>query len=67
METMVQHPAHDEQDELVREFYREAEGLITMARSRIDAVRIKQQWCQRFQTECKSPLIINAAATYLVT
>jgi hypothetical protein len=65
METMVQHPPHDEQDELVREFCREAEGLITMVRSRIDAERIKQQWCQRFQAECKSSLVINAAATYL--
>jgi hypothetical protein len=65
METAVQHFSHDEQDQLVREYCREAEALITLARSRDDATRIKEGQCQRFRQECNSTLVVNAAAEYL--
>lgn len=65
METIVQHLSHNEQDQLVREYCKEAEALITLARSRDDATRIKEGQCQRFRQECNSTLIVNAAAEYL--
>jgi hypothetical protein len=65
MEEMVQHPTHHEQDELVRDHCREAEGLITASASRAAAMRIKENWCRRFRQECTSMLIVHAAAAYL--
>jgi hypothetical protein len=61
----VKHPTDGVQDELVRGYCKEAEGLILLAGSHADALRIKEKWCHRFQQECKSMLIINAAAAYL--
>ena len=65
MEEMVQHPTDTVQHELVREYCREAEGRITIARSRADTVRIKEEWCNRFQRQCESELLINATSRYL--
>lgn len=62
---MVKHPADDVQDELVRDYCKEAEGLIVLAGSYVDAVSIKEKWCHRFMQECQSTLIINAAAAFL--
>lgn len=65
MEKVVHHPVFDEQDALVRGYCKEAEGLITLARSRADALRVKDEWCTRFKNECKSSLVYNAAGKYL--
>lgn len=65
METMVQHPTDTAQHALVREHCREAEGRIMIARSRVEAMRIKEEWCNRFSQECESRLLINAASAYL--
>lgn len=65
MEARVHHESNDEQAHLVREYCKEAEALIALARSRDDAARIKDGQCQRFSRECKSKLIVNAAAKYL--
>ncbi|HCV43249.1 MAG TPA: hypothetical protein DGH68_07170 [Bacteroidetes bacterium] len=65
MEAIVQHSSHDEQDRLVREYCKEVEALIALARSRTDATRIKDAHCHKFRQECKSKLIVNAAAKYL--
>jgi hypothetical protein len=65
METTVQHSSHDEQNQIVREYCKEAEALLTLARSRQDATRIMEAQCWRFRQECKSTLIVNAAAQYM--
>jgi hypothetical protein len=65
MEAVVKHPADAVQDELVRDYCREAEGRIESAGSYVDAVRLKEEWCRKFQQECESALISNAAAEYL--
>ena len=65
METMVQHPTDTAQHELVREYCSEAEAHIMIARSRADAMRIKEEWCKRFSQECESRLLINATSAYL--
>ena len=65
METIVQHLSHNEQDQLVREYCKEAEAMIILARSRNDATIIKEGQCQKFSQECMSGLIVNAAAEYL--
>lgn len=65
METMVKHPTDTAQHELVREYCREAKGRIMIARSRADAMRIKEECCKRFSQECESELLINATSAYL--
>ena len=65
MEAVVRYPSFDEQDELVRGYCNEAEALIATARSRTEALRIKDEWCMRFKNECKSTLVVNAAGNYL--
>ena len=65
VEAMVQHPTDTVQHELVLEYCKEAEGRIMAARSHADAIRIKEEWCKRFQRECKSALLVNAASAYL--
>ena len=65
MEAIVRHPSYDEQDELVRGYCREAEGLIALARSHTEALCVKDEWCTRFHNECKSALVFNAAEKYL--
>lgn len=65
MEASVKHPTDGVQDELVRDYCKEATDLIVLASSYVDAVRIKEKWCHRFKQECQSTLIINAASAYL--
>jgi hypothetical protein len=65
MEPVVKHAADVVQDELVREYCKEAKELVMSAGSYVDAVRLKEEWCHRFQQECASALILNAAAGYL--
>lgn len=67
MDEVVKHPEHTPQQELVRGYCREAEALITIAPSRSDAIRIKDEWCTRFRKECESELLVNAASAYLDT
>lgn len=65
MEAMVKHPEDSVQHELVREYCGEAEGRIMAAASHADAITIKEEWCKRFQNECESTLIFNAASAHL--
>jgi hypothetical protein len=65
MEPVAKHMAAGVQDELVRGFCKEAEKDILSAGSYVDAVRLKGEWCGRFQRECASALLVNAAGGYL--
>ncbi len=62
---MVQHPTDTAQHKLMREYCSEAEGRITIATSRAEAMRIKEEWCNRFRQECESKLLVNATSAYL--
>jgi hypothetical protein len=65
MDAVVKHPTNSLQHELVREYCREAEGLIIKARSRSEAISIKNESCTRFKQECESELLVNATSAYL--
>jgi hypothetical protein len=65
MDAVVKHPTNSPQHELVQGYCREAEGLIMIARSRSDAIRIKDEWCTKFKQKCESELLINATSAYL--
>jgi hypothetical protein len=65
MERMVKHPTDTAQHELVHEYCKKAEGRIKLARSHGEAIKIKEEWCNRFRRECESDLLINATSAYL--
>lgn len=65
MESNAKQSPFEVQDGLVREYCRKAETLIAVASSQTEAIRIKEEQCQKFQTECKSTLVANAVAAYL--
>ena len=49
------------QNRLVRDFCRKAQALIGTAGSESEALRIKEEQCSRFEEECDSTLLVNAA------
>jgi hypothetical protein len=55
----------DSQMTLLDRFCREAKERVVQARDLDDAVRQKDALCERFEQECSSQLVINAAKTFV--
>ena len=65
MENLAKHPTYDPQETLFERFCGEAETLIASAKSKEEAVRIKDELCAKFEKECGSNLVITATRTFV--
>ncbi len=65
MEIMVKHPEDSVQHETVRQFCAEVGYRISMAASRAEAMKMKEEVCASFRNECESMLVAHAASAYL--
>ncbi len=65
MESVAQFLSSEGQNDLIREYCREAEALIREAGSLSEARKIKKEQCGRFEQNCSSVLVANAVEKYL--
>jgi hypothetical protein len=64
MENLIRHATNDPQEELFERFCIEAETLIAAAKTESEALRIKEDFCKRFENECGSSLVIAMTRTF---
>jgi len=65
METLSRPPLYEPQQELIRHACREAEERIAGARDNAEALRIRDEVCDRFGRECQSTIVVRALRDYL--
>ena len=65
MEDHVISARSEKQEDLVRKYCAEAEGMLAEAQDYDSAARLKDSLCRRFQVECESSLVVAAMELHL--